>query len=428
MIITDDTRECREGTLFVVTGSNEHYHDQAVAKKAQLISPAEVMARFLPNPPAIIGITGTNGKTTTAAAIYSILLDLGYKAALLGTRGFFCNDEKLAPKGLTTPQFLETFAFLLEAKARGCDYFVMEVSSHAIVQRRIEALPFALKVHTNITQDHLDFHKTFENYREVKRSFFTDDSLKLINVDDPEITFNPKNASSYGIEKVATFKVDSYTLRDGIGAVVRFHDEMATIDSELVGFFNLYNLVAALAAVKLVTKRSLEEIARALENFGGVSGRMEIVSTNPMVIVDFAHTPDGMAKVIEAMKEREVIVLFGAGGDRDADKRPKMGHIAATKAKRVYVTSDNPRSEDPHAIIEQIMQGVPSEFSERVHVIVDRREAIGQALRELQEDEVLLILGKGDETTQIIGGVEHPFDDRDVVRSFLSSNIGGIKS
>lgn len=366
----------------------------------------------------VIGITGTNGKTTTASAIYSLFLDLGYKAAMQGTRGFFMNDAPVEGKTLTTPTVLNTYRHMLEALEAGCEYFVMEVSSHAIEQERIAGIVFDLKILTNITQDHLDYHQSIDEYIRIKNLFFQDETKKLINKDEPRAQFNIKNAFTYGVENPATYKIVAYSLNNGVSGVLKHFEELVPFESSLHGFFNLYNVTAAMAAVHLVSAKTLPEIAEALENFGGVSGRMEVVSTDPLVIVDFAHTPDGMEQVLGALKEKEVLVVFGAGGDRDRTKRPMMGRVASAYAKKLYVTSDNPRFEDPDAIIEDILAGI--EDKSNVYVDVNRRSAIAQALRERSGDEVVLILGKGDETAQIIYDQHLPFDDRIVARELLA--------
>lgn len=366
----------------------------------------------------VIGITGTNGKTTTASAIYSLFLDLGHKAAMQGTRGFFMNDAPVEGKTLTTPTVLNTYRHMLEALEAGCEYFVMEVSSHAIEQERIAGIVFDLKILTNITQDHLDYHQSIDEYIRIKNLFFQDETKKLINKDEPRAQFNIKNAFTYGVENPATYKIVAYSLNNGVSGVLKHFEELVPFESSLHGFFNLYNVTAAMAAVHLVSDKTLPEIAEALENFGGVSGRMEVVSTDPLVIVDFAHTPDGMEQVLGALKEKEVLVVFGAGGDRDRTKRPMMGRVASSYAKKLYVTSDNPRFEDPDTIIEDILAGI--EDKSNVYVDVNRRNAIAQALRERSGDEVVLILGKGDETAQIIYDQHLPFDDRVVARELLA--------
>ncbi len=210
----------------------------------------------------------------------------------------------------------------------------------------------------------------------------------------------------------------AYSLNEGISGIMQHFGEMIPFTASLHGFFNVYNLTAAVAAVHLVRGGDLEEICDAVGGFAGVSGRMEVVSESPLVIVDFAHTPDGMAQVLNALKEKEVLVVFGAGGDRDHGKRPLMGRVAENLAKKVYVTSDNPRNEDPDAIIADILGGM--EHPEKAVVLANRKAAIAEALRAREGDEVVVVLGKGDEQYQIIYDQKVPFDDREVIRTLLS--------
>lgn len=418
--VTENSKECDAQTAFIKTKQNENYLDDAQKHGAHSIITAEDIAPlFGLDRIKIIGITGTNGKTTTASAIYSMLLDLGYKAAMQGTRGFFLNDTVAEGKSLTTPSVLNTYRHIYQAVAAGCEYFVMEVSSHAIVQKRIEGITFALKILTNITQDHLDYHKSLEDYIYVKNSFFADETKKLINKDEPRAEFNYKNAYSYGAENPSTYKVMAYSLNQGVSGVIKHFEQVESFNSPMHGFFNLYNLTAAIAAVHLVTDKKLSEICDVVDNFAGVSGRMEVVSDAPLVIVDFAHTPDGMEQALNALKEKEILVVFGAGGDRDVSKRPMMGKVAAKFAKKIYVTSDNPRTEDPDKIIEDILKGIDDNIE--VFVDVNRRNAIAKAIEEQSGDEIVLILGKGDEAFQLIYDKKLPFDDREVAREILAA-------
>jgi len=419
--VTENSKECDSETAFVLTTQNEKYLDDAKANGAHsVINIKEIAPLFGVDKIKIVGITGTNGKTTTASAIYSFLLDLGYRAAMQGTRGLFMNDEVAEGKTLTTPSVLNTYKHIYQAVEAGCEYFIMEVSSHAIVQKRIEGLDFELKILTNITQDHLDYHKTIEDYIAVKNSFFSDAGKKLINKDEPRAKFNFRNAYTYGIENPATYRLMAYSLNDGSSGIIQHFQEIVPFTASLHGFFNLYNLMAAISATHLITDKTLEEVADVVDNFAGVSGRMEQVCAAPNVIVDFAHTPDGMAQVLNALKEKELLVVFGAGGDRDKLKRPLMGRVAASLAKKVYVTTDNPRHEDPDAIVDDILAGI--EDKDNVIVELNRKKAIEMALDAQEEDEVVVILGKGDENFQIIYDEKFPFDDREVVRELLNLN------
>jgi len=417
--ISENSTDCDEQTAFVLTQQNKNYLDDAKARHAHsIITAKEVAELFGIDRIKIVGITGTNGKTTTASAMYSFLLDLDYKVAMQGTRGFFMNDEVIEGKSLTTPSVLNTYIHIYQAVMAGCDYFIMEVSSHAIVQKRIEGLNFELKILTNITQDHLDYHKTLQEYARVKNSFFQDDGKKLINKDEPKADFNFKNTMTYGIENPATYKLMAYSLNEGSSGILAKFQEVYPFKAELYGFFNLYNLMAAMAGVDMISDKGLEKICDVVDNFAGVSGRMEVVSQEPPVLVDFAHTPDGMQQVLNALKEKELLVVFGAGGDRDASKRPLMGRVAASLAKKVYITSDNPRHEDPESIVNDILEGI-EDRSETV-VELNRKKAIEMALNDQQEGEVVVILGKGDEAFQIIYDEKFPFDDREVVRELLT--------
>ncbi len=416
--VTENSQECDEQTAFVLTAQNKKYLDDAKANKPHsIINASQVAPIFGLNRIKIIGITGTNGKTSTASAIYSYLLDLGYKTAMQGTRGFFMNDEVIEGKSLTTPSVLNTYRHIYQAVSSGCEFFIMEVSSHAIVQKRIEGIDFELKILTNITQDHLDYHNTLEEYMQVKNSFFQDNSKKLINRDESKADFNFKNAYTYGLENNATYKMMAYSLNDGISGIIQHFQDVVPFHSDLHGFFNLYNTLAAFAAVHLLTGKTLEEVSDVVGNFAGVSGRMEKVSEDPAVIVDFAHTPDGMAQVLNALKEKELLVVFGAGGDRDQSKRPLMGKIAGALAKKIYLTSDNPRNEDPDTIIREIKAGIDERCE--LYINPNRREAIDKALEEQREGEIVLVLGKGDEAYQIIYDKKFPFDDREVVRELI---------
>ncbi|PAF46780.1 UDP-N-acetylmuramoyl-L-alanyl-D-glutamate--2,6-diaminopimelate ligase [Helicobacter sp. 12S02634-8] len=427
--LSDDSRiACNDSdVLFVQTKQNAPFAKELIDKGLDIL-PAQDLHKYFNLTPKIIGITGTNGKTTTAAIIYSILLDMGYLCALLGTRGFFANDKQLRGKGLTTPSILELYEDIEQAAVLGCEFFIMEVSSHAITQERIIGLDFCAKVLTNITSDHLDYHKTLEEYIRVKNSFFADTTLKIINRDEPKASFNPTNAYGYGIEAKTHLSVSAYSLTQGLSGHIIWREDPrnrdsnlqeSLIESPLYGLHNLYNILAALACIKALTKAPLQEIIKHLENFAGVSGRMEVISQDPLVIVDFAHTHDGMRQIFESFKSRKISVVFGAGGDRDKSKRPKMGRCAYDYAQKIYITSDNPRSEDPQAIIADILAGIPPHPAHPITIEADRKRAIHMALDALEPDEILLVLGKGDETNQIIGGENIHFDDREIIREHL---------
>ncbi len=416
--ISDDTSALDAETLFLKTAQNSPYYEKMDPRPAS-ITPKELIGFWDLEKMKVVGVTGTNGKTTVTAAIYSFLLDLDEKPALQGTRGLFAQEKRIEEKSMTTPSILETLHNMKQTMDLGCNYFIMEVSSHAIDQKRIEGLKFALKVHTNVTSDHLDYHGTVEEYRRVKSLFFADDSPKLLNKDDiKNITYNPIGAQSYGVDEPATFKVQAFALIHGITAGIKHMQTEATFHSPMVGLFNLFNLMAAVGSVVMLTGRKVEEVCEVVENFAGVAGRMEVVSRDPLVIVDFAHTDDGMFQVLDSIKDRDISVVFGAGGNRDKAKRPRMGAVAGRFAKKIYVTSDNPRDEVPEMILEDILIGLHGK--DHVTATPDRKLAIKMALDDLEGDEALLILGKGDEDYQEIKGVKHPFDDREVVRELLN--------
>ncbi|ANC93360.1 UDP-N-acetylmuramoyl-L-alanyl-D-glutamate--2,6-diaminopimelate ligase [Campylobacter coli] len=416
--ITDNTLECEKDCYFLKTAQNMNFASDALEKGAKIIDVEECKKLLkIDENIKIIGITGTNGKTTTAAAIYSILLDLGFKCGLCGTRGAFINDEQIDEKSLTTSPILKTLEYLQLATQKKCDFFIMEVSSHALVQNRIEGLKFAAKIFTNITQDHLDFHGNFENYKAAKELFFTDESLKFINKDTLMIKFNVRNAFTYGIENPSLYQVKAYSLEDGISAIVALKDQSFHIDSPLLGLFNLYNLLAASACVNELVKPILKDLEKAISGFGGVCGRVEQVANG--VIVDFAHTPDGIEKVLDTLKNKKLIVVFGAGGDRDKTKRPLMGKIVEHFAKIAIITSDNPRSEEPKDIMNEILSGFQN--PDKALMIEDRKEAINKALKLKEKDDLVVILGKGDENTQEIKGIKHPFSDKAVVNEILKN-------
>ncbi len=462
--ITDDTRKIGIDSLFLKTPQNQHFIE-SLPSHTKIIE-RDMLPHYFNTQIKLIGITGTNGKTTTAAAIYSILLDMGYKVALLGTRGMFVNDIQKKPKGLTTPSLLELYEDIDMATTLGCDFFVMEVSSHAIKQERIYGLDFCLKVLTNITSDHLDYHKTWEDYCHTKMQFLQSGTCpKIINLDDKSganMRFY-SHVLTYGIESKGHLFVNAYGLQDGIFAQIglrmpKSKDRIpqtntamqeCVLESPLFGLFNLYNLMAAILATYAITHSDLQVICEHIQHFGGVSGRMEIVSSNPLVIVDFAHTTDGMKQIFESFKTRNISVVFGAGGDRDRSKRAKMGACAALYAKKIYITNDNPRSEEPLSIAQEIACGVLAKhttnadamqqtthttFKENIpyifqakgangsmQIILDRFQALQHALHELPKDWVLLVLGKGDECMQIFKEHEVYFSDKECVQSILNT-------
>lgn len=416
--ITDNSNECDKGALFVKCAQNSRFAEEAQKKGAKIISLSECKELLgVDKKLQIIGITGTNGKTTTAAIIAHLLNALGFKSALCGTRGAFIGEQIIGEKGLTTAPILQTLDYLALASKAGCKFFVMEVSSHALVQKRIESLQFVAKIFTNLTQDHLDFHKDLAHYQAAKESFFTDETLKFINADSVQIAYNPKNALSYGIKHSADYSASEFDLNSGIKATLNFKGEKVMINSPLVGLFNLYNLLCACACINELVRPNLSALQKAISTFKGVSGRVEEVAER--AIVDFAHTPDGIEKVLEALPNKKLIVVLGAGGDRDKTKRPLMAKAAKKFAHKLIITSDNPRSENPNDIIADILSGISQD--ESVFVEVDRKKAIEKALTMQKDDEFVVILGKGDENYQEIKGVKYPFSDKDAVREITTN-------
>lgn len=413
--ITDNSKDVESGCYFVVSNSNSKYADDALDSGANLISPKQAMELLgLKNCIKTIGITGTNGKTTTAFLLAHTLSNLGHKSAVSGTCGSFVDGKQIAKKGLTTSQILETINYIKQAVESGCEYFIMEVSSHAIAQNRIEGLEFELKIFTNLSQDHLDYHKSFSEYASVKSSFLLDECNKIINGDDLNISYNNTNSLTYSLFSGDIY-ASSFELKSGINATIKNSTEEANLSLDLHGKFNLYNALGVIGATKKLLNLDLQSICDGLKGFKGVAGRMEIVSHKPAIIVDFAHTPDGIEKVLSSLEGSELIVVFGAGGDRDKSKRPIMGQIVSKYAKIAIVTSDNPRSENPNDIIEEVALLMPKNTIK----IQDRKEAITKAMA-MQNGEILLILGKGDEDYQEINGVKYPFSDQEVVKEILN--------
>lgn len=413
--ITDNTSLLDDETILLKTAQNTQYIPKNIG---ETITPG-VLIKFLNlEGIKIVGITGTNGKTSTAAMIYSLLIDMGESVAMQGTRGFFINSKTVESKSLTTPNIFNTIKHLLKAKNHKCKYFIMEVSSHAIHQERIEGLNFDLKILTNITGDHLDYHKTFEEYKRVKESFFQDSTPKLINKDTININFNIKNAYTYSLDLPATYKIDAYTLNDGISALISHIKESASFESNLCGLFNVYNLLASVSAIHILSKQPLVDICKHIPNFLGVSGRAEVVHLHPTVVIDFAHTADGIANILESFKNPNLIVVFGAGGDRDKSKRPIMGQIVQKYAKEIIITNDNPRSEDPMDIVSDIIIDMPDDT--RAMVILERDQAIQKALSMASEDDIVCILGKGDETYIEIKDKKLPHSDKESVLRYYS--------
>ncbi len=377
----------------------------------------------------MIGVTGTNGKTTVTYLMASVLEKvLGAKVGLIGTTGNRIGDMFL-PSERTTPESSDLQELLARMADEGCEYVVMEVSSHALCLERVAEIPFKAGIFTNLTQDHLDFHVTMDNYLEAKSRLFSICETGIINADDersqrllslakcPCITYSPsgKAADIFALDHEMFSDSVSYTMNDG--------DSKTAVRVPIPGQFTVENSLAVLSCCKALGI-DIAEAARAIESAKGVPGRMEVVpgSKGFTVLIDYAHTPDALENVLRAAKKiarGRVSVLFGCGGDRDRTKRPIMGELGVRMADYAYITSDNPRTEEPQAIIDDIVAGVKSP-KERYCVICDRREAIRTAILNAEENEILILAGKGHETYQIIGKEKTHLDEREEVAAALA--------
>ena len=378
----------------------------------------------------VIGITGTKGKTTTTYMIKSILEETGHKVGLIGTIEAIIGDKKI-PACNTTPESYTIHKYFAEMVEAGCDCVVMEVSSHALAQHRVDFCDFNGAVFTNLTQDHLDFHITMNNYFKAKAILFENlvaGDFAVINKDD-EYSERFINAVSptvslytYGIKNDADIKAKDVVFNhSGASFTCIVKDREYKVNLKMNGMFSVYNVLAALTTA-LALGMDIEKSIKTLEEIGGVAGRFEVIVNKPTVIVDYAHTPDGLENVLKAARDitpsdGRLICLFGCGGDRDATKRPKMGAIAEELADVVIVTSDNPRSEEPQQIITDILAGLKS--VNEVIVEPDRELAIKEAHKIARENDVVLIAGKGHEDYQILANETIHFDDREKAREIF---------
>jgi len=372
----------------------------------------------------LVGVTGTNGKTTTATLLYRMFKQLGYKAGLVSTVKYFVNDREV-PATHTTPDALQLNKMMSEMVAEGCEYCFMEVSSHSVVQHRIAGLKFVGGVFSNLTHDHLDFHKTFDEYLKAKQGFFnalSADAFALTNIDDRNgrimVQNTKSNVMTYSLRAMADFHckvLESHfdgTLMSINGTEVWTH---------FIGEFNAYNLTAVYGSAILLGEKP-EDVLKILSDLTAVSGRFEYIRsrTGITAIVDYAHTPDALDNVLRSINQirsgqEQLITVVGAGGDRDRTKRPVMARVAAENSTKVILTSDNPRSEDPAEIISEMMKGVDVTLQKKVLNITDRREAIRTACMLAQKGDIILVAGKGHEDYQEIKGVKHHFDDKEVI-------------
>lgn len=377
----------------------------------------------------LIGVTGTNGKTTIATLLYRVFNGLGYKCGLFSTVCNYIIDRQL-PATHTTPDPVQLNRLLSEMADEGCDYAFMEVSSHSAVQHRVEGLEFAGAVFTNLTHDHLDYHKTFANYLKAKKSWFDslpEKAFALVNVDDRNSTVMLQNCKArpytYSMRSMADFRCAIIEQSfEGMGLRI-MGDELWT---RFIGDYNASNLLAVYAVSELLGAPG-KEVLTIISNLDCVPGRLEVIKSRDGItgIVDYAHTPDALVNVIGTINKIrsnnvKLITVVGAGGDRDKGKRPKMARISAEGSTKLILTSDNPRTEDPGKIIDDMEEGLTQELKKKTIRITDRREAIKTAVMLASEGDVILVAGKGHEPYQEINGIRHHFDDREELKKALS--------
>ena len=471
--IQHDSRKAEAGTLFVaIPGVHVDGHTfipQAVQQGAvavlttrrdaevpegvsllvvpELQSALDAMVPYFHDYPArsmrIIGITGTNGKTTTSYITRAILRHAGKKVGLIGTIQIMIEDEVL-PIHNTTPDVVELQNTLALMRDKGMDAVVMEVSSHALDQNRVAGIEFDTAVFTNLTQDHLDYHKTMENYKLAKAKLFEHVSEQgekqgktaVVNIDDAAGQTMLDHAScdhlTYGIHAAdAALRATDIDVRADGAHFTLNHESFGKMPLALhiTGIFNVYNVMSAVGAA-LAEHIAPEHIRAVLESFTAVPGRFELVKAGQdfSVIVDYAHTPDGVENVLKTAREiakRKIIAVFGCGGDRDRTKRPIMGRLAAELADVVIATSDNPRSEDPNFILSEVEAGVKEKIGSKHHELIpDRHEAIFRAIELAETDDIVVILGKGHEDYQILKDKTIHFDDREQARAAIAKKLG----
>ncbi|MEJ8770206.1 UDP-N-acetylmuramoyl-L-alanyl-D-glutamate--2,6-diaminopimelate ligase [Prevotella sp. HCN-7019] len=418
VLCEDMPAESAEGVTYVQVESTE----DAVGKVATMFygEPSKKLK--------LVGVTGTNGKTTIATLLYNMFTKLGHKCGLLSTVCNYIIDEKI-PADHTTPDPIELNSLLARMVDAGCEYAFMECSSHAIAQKRIGGLHFAGGLFTNLTRDHLDYHKTFENYRDAKKAFFDElpkTAFAITNADDKNGMVMVQNTKAV----VKTYS--TRTMADFKGRLLECHFEGMYLEIDgrevgvqFIGKFNLSNLLAVYGAAVMLGQKP-EGILLVLSTLHSVNGRLEPIRSPEgfTAIVDYAHTPDALKNVLNAIHEvlngrGNVITVCGAGGNRDKGKRPLMAQEAVAQSDRVIITSDNPRFEEPQDIINDMLAGLNAQQMKKVISIADRREAIRTACMMANKGDVVLIAGKGHEDYQEIKGVKHHFDDHEVVREFI---------
>ena len=453
-----DSRKITQGALFVaVRGAQtdgHQYMQQVVEQGAAAIVCQEMPAHNLPIPCIVVtdskkalgqiasafygnpsqalklvGVTGTNGKTTTATLLYRLFKELGYACGLISTIENYI-DNRLLPSHHTTPDSLELNQLLAQMVAKGCAYCFMEVSSHAIDQERIAGLHFSGAIFSNLTHDHLDYHGSFAAYLQCKKSFFdrlAPDAFALVNTDDKNGKVMIQNTQArtcrYACKSFADFhcRIIEQSVE---GMLLKI--EGREISTSFIGRHNAYNLLAVYAAARLLGAEQ-EEILPALSKLKSVSGRLEYIKGKKGItaVVDYAHTPDALKNVLNTleevlMPEQALYTVVGCGGDRDKAKRPKMARIAYGQSAQVIFTSDNPRSEDPMEIIQDMLQGLTTKERAGCICITDRREAIKTALLMAPPQSIVLVAGKGHENYQEVKGVRHHFDDKEILTEYLT--------
>lgn len=456
--IVFDSREAAQGKVFVAlkgTVADGHRFIPAAVKQGVTAVVAEVLPEYLSeavtwiqvddsrealavmasafygNPSQklqLVGVTGTNGKTTVATLLYHLFRYEGYISGLLSTIGIWIEDEEI-PARLTTPDVVTINRLLAQMVNAGCTHCFMEVSSHAVVQQRIKGLYFSGGIFTNISHDHLDYHPDFKHYLNAKKAFFDAlpaSAFALTNADNKNGAVMLQNTRAkqyaYGLKNMADFRAQILeTYKEGMLLLIDDY-EVAT---RFIGTFNAYNLLAVYATAILlgIDKQHAFE---AISELKPVRGRLETINANNGItaVVDYAHTPDALDNLFQALANfrtgnETLISLVGAGGDRDASKRPEMAAIAAQYADKVILTSDNPRTENPEAIIDEMKAGIPFEHQSKIHAITDRREAISTAIGMASPGDIVVVPGKGHETYQEVHGVRHHFDDREVIMQEL---------
>lgn len=446
MGVTDNSKKVKEGFVFVDIHNNPQYCADAVEngaialvvknkanQKNEIVVDdtikafSELSAKWFGYPARdmkLIGVTGTNGKTTLTYLLKEILEKTGKRVGVIGTIQNIINGENVSAVN-TTPNAYELNRLFSLMRDKGCEYVIMEVSSHALSLGRVEGLRFDTAIFTNLTRDHLDYHENMENYYLAKKKLFTMCDNAVINIDDEygkrlynEISCNKVSVSLNNGDYVAK----SINLQPQYVEYKVFSNDIQHIKVNLPGEFSVYNSVSAVAVADLLGV-SKNQTVSALKDFSGVKGRAEVVKdiTDFTVIIDYAHTPDGLKNILKTFKEypkNRLILLFGCGGDRDKTKRPIMGEVASIYADYLIITSDNPRTEEPMAIINDILKGV---LHSKPHKIIENREkAIKFALSIAEKDDIIILAGKGHETYQIIGDEKIYFDEREVIRQALS--------